>query len=73
VPLHPTVMSILFDHYKDLMQCSKQVERIREERKRSVKVVQALSNVEEEQPEESMPKKYTLFDFANKKEVEKKN
>ena len=28
VPLHPIVMSILYDHYKELKECIKQVEQI---------------------------------------------
>jgi hypothetical protein len=43
-------MSILFHHYKELTECSKQVEQMMMNRKRSVKVVvQDLPKVEEEE------------------------
>ncbi len=28
VPFHPTAISILFHHYKEMMECKKQIERI---------------------------------------------
>jgi hypothetical protein len=36
VPLHPIIMSILFHHYKELNECIKQVEQIKNERKKGL-------------------------------------
>src|ERR687888_2791770 len=45
VPLHPILMSILLHHYKELTECSKQVERIM--RRRSVRVEEDLQKIQE--------------------------
>ena len=56
VPLHPIMMSILFHHYKELMECSKQVEQMM----RGVKV----EGLEKKYPhQQQQPPTLTLFDF----------
>ncbi len=54
VPLHPIIMSILFHHYKELIEYIKEVERIEEARASSSK----KKAIDKESPLQS-----TLFDF----------
>ena len=62
VPLHTILVSILFHHYKELMECSKQVEEMMKGR-RSVKIVHDLPGLREG---DSLPEQYALFDFYAK-------
>ncbi len=52
VPLHPIIMSILFHHYKELIECIKEVEQIREARAASSKNRRKGSTKREEKREE---------------------
>jgi len=65
VPLHPIIMSILFHHYKELIQLISEVEQ-REEAtivNNSSKKKKELTIEEEEQAEEESPLQSQLFDF----------
>jgi hypothetical protein len=53
VPLHPIFMSILFHHYKQLIECMTQVEQMRNTK------VQGLEKIYAQQQEQQL----TLFDF----------
>jgi hypothetical protein len=37
VPLHPIFMSILFQHYKELLECKREVEKLEQEREIAIK------------------------------------
>ena len=59
VPLHPTVMSILFHHYTELIECRKQVDQMM----RGVKV----EGLKKKYPHQQQPPRLTLFDFQRGK------
>jgi hypothetical protein len=63
VPLHPIMISILFHHYKELMECMTQVEQIMMTRMRrggiKVQGLEKKCSQQQQQP----PTTPTLFDF----------
>ncbi len=61
VPLHPIIMSILFHHYKELIQLVSEVEQIEARVKGSNKKKKELTI--EEQAEEESPLQSKLPDF----------
>lgn len=70
VPFHPIAMSILFHHYKELLECCKQVElMMNEENNGNNNLIRLLLQQSQEQKEQReqqpirMRKMTTLFDF----------
>ena len=60
VPLHPIIMSILFHHYKELIQLSSEVEQIAGATANSKKRL-AIKEEEEEEGEEEQPQQRWLL------------
>ena len=60
VPLHPIIMSILFHHYKELIQLSSEVEQMKEAVLNSKKRL-AIKEEEEEEGEEEQPQQRWLL------------
>src|SRR5215212_3269632 len=60
VPLHPIIMSILFHHYKELLQCKSEVDEIAKATKIRKKLVIDVEE-EEEEDEEEQPNLDTYF------------
>src|SRR5215211_1741960 len=52
VPLHPIIMSILFHHYKELLQCKSEVDEIAKATKIQKKLVIDVEEEEEEEEDE---------------------
>jgi|SRR5215210_5780854 len=63
VPLHPIIISILFHHYKELMECKSQVEQIEVTVNSKKKGLTNEDKKEVEQSEEESPLQSKLFDF----------
>ncbi len=75
VPLHPIVISICFHHYKELLECEKQINQLRDNNKSSViddlkEDLQNETETEEEEEEDYQQQveleqlqQLTLFDF----------
>src|SRR5215204_5892640 len=65
VPLHPIIMSILFHHYKELIQLLSEVEQIEKKEGKEAKVNNGARKrkLDEEEEEEKLPLQSKLFDF----------
>ncbi len=63
VPLHPIIISILFHHYKELIQCISEVEQIEVIVNSKKKGLTKEEKEDVEQSEEESPLQSKLFDF----------
>ena len=64
VPLHPIIISILFQHYKELKECISEIDQIEDQVNSSKKEEEWLGEeVEEEKEEEQQLQQLPLFDF----------
>src|SRR4051794_1757521 len=63
VPLHPIIISILFHHYKELIQCISEVEQIEVIVNSKKKGWTKEEKEDVEQSEEESPLQSKLFDF----------
>ncbi len=66
VPLHPIIISILFHHYKELVECKKQVSKLMDDDNNSL--IEDLQNRTETEEvdymvEQQQLQRLTLFDF----------